>query len=156
MLGGLALDLWSKYAVFRWLSEKPDYRVSVIDGILSLVTALNEGAAFGIASGKKFMLVSISGAAIVVIIGVFLLTSGRQRIVQIALGLFGAGVCGNLWDRVFNGGLVRDFIDVMYWPGRHWPSFNIADLLLCVAVGLLILATLTDRRSCQKHAQQQK
>ena len=54
--------------------------------------------------------------------------------VQVALGLFAAGVSGNLWDRIFNGGQVRDFIDVVYWPGRHWHTFNVADAMLCIAV----------------------
>jgi len=75
----------------------------------------------------------------------------KQRVAQVALGLFAAGVCGNLWDRAFNDGLVRDFIDVVYWPGRHWPSFNVADSMLCVAVGLLVVTTLFTDLSCRKH-----
>ena len=51
---------------------------------------------------------------------------------------------------------VRDFIDVVYWPGRHWPAFNVADTMLCIAVGLLIVSSFFTGQSCQKRAQQHK
>ena len=64
----------------------------------------------------------------------------------VALGLFTAGITGNLYDRAFNDGLVRDFIDVVIpvidYP---WPAFNIADSLLCIAIGLLIICTFTSQ-----------
>lgn len=34
---------------------------------------------------------------------------------------------------------VVDFIAVTYWQGRQWPSFNIADSLLVVGVGLFLI-----------------
>lgn len=34
---------------------------------------------------------------------------------------------------------VVDFIVVYYWPGRRWPSFNLADACLVVGVALLML-----------------
>ncbi len=155
-LVGLALDLWTKQAVFAILSHEPDRSLTIIKGFLSFRMALNDGAAFGIASGKQAFLVGISVVALLVILGVFLFGAGRQRLVQVALGMFTAGVCGNLWDRMFNGGEVRDFIDVVYWPGRHWHTFNVADALLCIAVGLLMLATLFTDSFCQKRDRPQK
>lgn len=153
---GLILDLWSKQAVFAALRDRPDQGLSIIDGFLTFRLALNDGAAFGIASGKQVLLVGVSAVALVVILGVFLFGAARHRLMQAALGLFAAGVCGNLWDRMFNGGRVRDFIDVVYWPGRHWHTFNVADAMLCVAVGLLVLTTLLTDSSCQKHDPPQK
>ena len=73
-----------------------------------------------------------------------------------ALGLFAAGICGNLYDRIFNNGLVRDFIDVVYWSGRHWPAFNFADSMLCIGVGVVIISGLFTEKSARKHAQQRK
>ena len=137
---GTALDLWSKSAVFDWLEHRDN--VSIINGFLQLTRALNNGAAFGLLPGRSYLLVAVSVAALIAIIAVFLFSRSQQRLVHIALGLFTAGVCGNLYDRIFNGGFVRDFIDVMYWPGRHWPAFNIADSMLCVGVGLIIISSL--------------
>lgn len=34
---------------------------------------------------------------------------------------------------------VVDFIVVYYWPHKRWPAFNIADVALCVGVGLFML-----------------
>ncbi|HON92589.1 MAG TPA: signal peptidase II [Sedimentisphaerales bacterium] len=156
MFLGLAADLWSKHAVFAWLGEEPGQRGTIIEGFLSFQLALNEGAAFGIAGGQRPFLIGVAVLAMLVIFGVFFFGTGRQRVVQIALGLFAAGVSGNLWDRIFNDGRVRDFIDVVYWPGRHWHTFNVADAWLCLAVGLLILATFATDSSDRRRAQPQK
>jgi signal peptidase II len=151
---GLALDLWTKRAVFTWLQLGEG--VEIIDGLLTFQTAVNSGAAFGIAAGRLPFLIGVSVLALLVILGVFLFGGARQRMVQLALALFAAGVSGNLWDRLFNEGHVRDFIDVVYWPGRHWHTFNVADAMLCIAVGLLVLATLLTDSSDRKRAQPRK
>jgi len=148
VVGGLALDLWSKSAVFHWLEHRDS--ASIIDGFLQLVVALNDGAAFGLFPGHPYWLVAISVIALVGIFAIFLFSGTEQKLIHIALGLFAAGVCGNLWDRIFNNGLVRDFIDVVYWPGRHWPAFNIADSMLCVGVGLMIISTFFTEKSSRK------
>ena len=153
---GLALDLWSKWAVFEWLKDKPGNSFSVIDGFLQLVMAVNDGAAFGIGSGKRFALTAVSITALVVVFIYFLFFCGKERkSMYLILALFTGGICGNLYDRIFNEGLVRDFIDVVYWPGKHWPAFNVADSLLCIAVGLLIILSVTGK-SGQGRGQKQK
>ncbi|MFH1370841.1 MAG: signal peptidase II [Planctomycetota bacterium] len=155
-IAGVALDLWSKSAVFNWLADSNQHGFIVIKGFLNLQLAQNRGAAFGIAAGQRTLLVAVSVAALVVVFAVFLFAGTQRKIVHVALALFAAGVCGNLYDRLFNNGLVRDFIDVVYWPGRHWPAFNVADSLLCIAVGLLLLSSFSTHSSCQKPAQPQK
>jgi signal peptidase II len=151
--GGLALDLWTKKAVFDWL--EPHQRYSVLDGFLQLVPALNNGAAFGWFAGQVHFLAAVSIGAVIAILAIFLFSGSRQRLVHIALGLFAAGVCGNLFDRMFNGGSVRDFIDV-YYRNFHWHTFNIADSLLCLGVGALIISTLITEKPARKHDPQRK
>jgi len=153
MIGGLLLDLWSKKAAFERLEPYEVYRV--IDGFLQLVRAENNGAAFGLFAGKSYFLTAISSIAMVAILGVFLFAANRQKLVNIALGLFAAGVCGNLYDRAFNDGLVRDFID-LYYRSYHWHTFNVADALLCVGVGLLMISTFLIEQPAQKHDRQHK
>jgi len=152
-ISGLTLDLWTKMAVFNWL--KPNETFPVIDGFLQLRTAINNGAAFNLFAGKPFFLAIISIIAIVGIIIIFIFSGGMHKLIHIALGLFAAGVCGNLYDRLFEDGFVRDFIDV-YWGTYHWPTFNVADSLLCIGVGLLIITTFLTEKPAQKHDQQQK
>jgi signal peptidase II len=156
MVLGLALDLWSKRTVFDWLQQRGN-SVSIIDGFLQLVAMENKGAAFGIASGQRYLLIMISVIALIVIFGIFLFSGTERKLVHIALGLFAAGVCGNLYDRLFyTDGAVRDFIDVVYWPGKHWPAFNVADSLLCVGVGLMIISCILTDKSPPERAQQHK
>lgn len=156
MLGGLGLDLWSKKAVFEWLSDRPRNRAVIVEGFIQMVTAENSGAAFGVAAGRRELLVISSVAALAVITGVFFFGAVRHKLVCVSLGLFAAGVCGNLYDRLFNDGRVRDFIDIAYWHGRHWPAFNLADSMLCAAVGLLIISVFFIDKPCQKHPLQQR
>ena len=153
MAGGLALDLWTKKAVFDWL--KPQEAYPIIDGFLRLIIAVNNGAAFNLFAGKPYFLAAVSFVAIVGILAVFLSSGSLHKLVHIALGLFAAGVCGNLYDRLFNSGSVRDFIDV-YRGTYHWPTFNVADSLLCIGVGLLIISSFFTEKPAQKHDQQQK
>jgi signal peptidase II len=153
MAGGLALDLWTKKAVFNWLQPHETY--PVIDGLLRLIIAVNNGAAFNLFAGKPYFLAAVSIIAIVGIFAVFLFSGGQHKTAHIALGLFAAGVCGNLYDRLFNNGSVRDFIDV-YRENYHWPTFNVADSLLCIGVGLLIISTFFIEKPAQKHDQQHK
>lgn len=156
VVGGVALDLWSKWAVFEYLGRRPGGDIPIIDGFLRLVVVENTGAAFGIAAGQRWLLTSVSIIALIVILGIFFFSTGKSKVMHIALGLFTAGVCGNLYDRIFNDGRVRDFIDIVYWPGKHWPAFNVADSMLCIGVGLLIIwGFLTDRPG-PEHGRQRK
>ena len=140
---GIVADLWSKHAVFAWLGEKAEYgyEYSVIDGFFRLVMKTNSGAAFSIARGQTTMLVSVSAVALIVVIGLFFFGRIHSKLMTVGLGLFTAGIVGNLYDRVFNDGYVRDFLDV-YYRDHHWPAFNVADSMLCVAVGLLVIANI--------------
>jgi len=154
VIGGAWLDLWSKQAVFDWLAGLPYAEYSIIDGCLRFIIAENTGAAFSMASGQTALLIGVSVVALIIVIGMFLFGNVRQKIVLISLALLTAGIIGNLYDRVFNDGKVRDFVDV-YYQQHHWPTFNVADSMLCIAVGLLIISHITSA-SCQKPAHQQK
>jgi signal peptidase II len=155
LLCGLLADLWTKRAVFAWLQDKFGQSVEILDDILAFRMALNNGAAFAILPGQPALLAGVSVIALLAILGFFFFAAARQRIIQVSLGLFAAGVSGNLWDRLFNGGLVRDFIDV-YWRNYHWPTFNVADTMLVIAVALLVIAILLTGSSDRTHAPPQK
>jgi len=152
-IGGFALDLWSKWAVFNWL--KPGESYDVMDGFLRLIIAQNNGAAWGIFGGRSTLLVMVSSFALIGIIGFFLFSGRQPRVIHVALGFFAAGVSGNLYDRYFHNGFVRDFIDVHY-RSFSWPTFNVADSLLCIGVGLLIISSIFIGKPAQKHDQPQK
>jgi signal peptidase II len=157
-ISGLAIDLWSKKAVFDRLPRMGDMTV-VIDGFLNFVHAENDGAAFGICAGQPFFLALASIIALVFVLGYFYFCRIRQTLIDVALGILAAGICGNMYDRIFNAGIVRDFIDVYITISgrkRSWHTFNVADALLCIGVGLLIIWTGFSGKSDRKCARQHK
>jgi signal peptidase II len=140
-LVGLVSDLWTKSAVFNWLSSRTPPSCSVIDGFFRLILVENKGAAWGVAAGQTIPLIVISIIAIVVVLVVFLFVCKPCPLVVFSLAFLAAGILGNLYDRVFNDGKVRDFLD-FYYNDWHFPAFNIADSMLTIAVFLLILMTI--------------
>jgi signal peptidase II len=147
---GLSLDLWSKSLAVSKLDEMPP--VNYIPGWLQFEFTKNHGAVFGIAQGQRWVFLLVSAGALIFLTYLFC-TSGKRRFYQFILGLLLAGVLGNLYDRIFFG-YVRDMIHAL--PGWHWPGwvlhvlpilpaevfpwiFNVADMLLCIGVGLLLI-----------------
>ena len=111
----------------------------VFPGFFNFVYVRNEGAAWGLFGGQMPLLILLS---IVVLI---LLAVYHRKVLnptldhRIALGLMVGGICGNLIDRI-RVGWVTDFLD-FYVGSYHWPSFNIADSAICIAVGLYMLSS---------------
>lgn len=138
----VAADLWSKTAVFDWLSTKP-YQEVTFNSWLRFVMRENAGAAFSMMHGHRFTLVAVSLIAFIAIALIFYSGIIKGKLLTINLALFFGGVVGNLYDRVFNDGLVRDFIDVYLKPfDYHWPTFNVADSLLCISLGIFVLHSI--------------
>ncbi len=105
--------------------------------------AENCGGAWGLLHGSSeairrpfFLLVTLG--AIVFIVHLYRTMEVTQRFMKIALPLVLGGAIGNLVDRV-RLGYVVDFIHA-HWRGRfHWPTFNVADIVITVGIGLMVL-----------------
>jgi signal peptidase II len=145
---GVALDQWSKFYAISQLSQwqsydfqgRIDFHTRIhpfIPGWLQFEVIPNYGAVFGLGQGKRVLFIVVSVAAIL-FIGYLFSVSGRQRVYQIILGMLLAGVLGNLYDRATLG-YVRDMIHALPQWGVFPYIFNIADSLLCVGVGLMII-----------------
>ena len=139
---GLAADLLTKAAAVATL--KDGNIVRFIPGLIQFTYTENHGAVFGLGQGQQALFLTVSVAAIGFLFFLFL-TSGRSRPYQLILGMLLAGVLGNMYDRMVYG-YVRDMIYAL--PGWHWPGsqaevfpwiFNVADVLLCVGVGLIFI-----------------
>ena len=117
---------------------------AVIPGFFNLVYVRNTGAAWGMLGGQQVLLVLLSIAVLV------MLALYHRRLLnptldhRIALGLMTGGILGNLIDRV-RLGWVTDFLD-FHVGAWHWPSFNVADSAICIAVGIYLLSSLWHTR----------
>src|SRR5580704_16714101 len=133
---GLSLDLWTKSLAQKHLIDRPP--INFLPGWLSFEFVGNHGAVFGIAQGDRWIFLLVSVGALIFLAGLFA-TSGRRPFYQIILGMLLAGVAGNMYDRIVFG-YVRDMIHALpMWPKFFPWIFNVADSLLCVGVGLMLL-----------------
>lgn len=164
VLALIALDLWSKSAVFAWLQDPAAASEFAFNGRgdpryplfgtewLAFMLNLNYGAAFGQGADAQGFLVVGRMVAAVFLAFLIVRTPPGQKIYLTALVLVLSGALGNLWDNLFyepastlpgyvegrKWGPVRDFIDVWFYGWEwHFPTFNVADS--CITVGAILL-----------------
>lgn len=141
VLSGVVLDQASKWAAFKYIPHLQTPAGAVkLTSFLSLSLSRNEGGVFGIFQGGGVFFVALSVLAIVAILWLYVKSENVGAATTIAMGGIFAGAVGNLIDRVCYG-YVRDFID-LHIGARHWPTFNLADLFICVGAGIMILSIL--------------
>ncbi len=154
----LAADLVTKQWVkahFDSLGHLRRAKIEVIEGVMNVIYATNKGGAWGLLQNetdslrRPFFLV-VSVGAIVFIVSLYRKLMPSQRALKWGLPLVLGGALGNLIDRIVYG-FVIDFIDVIYWSawsggGKHWPTFNIADVSICVGVGLMAIDMFSSRK----------
>lgn len=141
--------------------------IELIKDHLSFTLAYNPGGAWGLFQHHSeyvrrpfFLLVSL--LAIAFIINLYGRLTPGQRALKWGLPLVLGGALGNLSDRIVRSNVI-DFIDyqaqwiesmnrligkvVKGWSiTDHWPTFNVADIAICVGVGLMAVDMFTSRR----------
>jgi len=135
---GYLTDLVSKILAVEHLTDRPP--VQVVGDVLTLYLARNPGAAFSTGTSYTVVLTFVAFAAAVAVL--FFARRLRSTGWAIGLGFLMAGVLGNLTDRVFRSpavfrGHVVDFLEL-----PNWPIFNVADVCINVAAGVIILQAL--------------
>jgi signal peptidase II len=160
----LAADIASKAWAEHHLEGYPG-TVEVWKGHLTLILAKNRGGAWGLLQSTSenvrrpfFLLVSV--AAIAFIMTLYRRLQPRQRALKWGLPLVLGGALGNVFDRIRYGHVI-DFIDAhaayelafrpLHFafgrgPDHHWPTFNVADIAICVGVGLMAVDMFTSKR----------
>lgn len=133
----LAIDQITKVATSIILDfNRP---IQVIKDFFYLTLCHNDGAAWGLFSNTKIIIIIGTFIALLVIYH-FIYCFKRNNRNNIAFGLLLGGLSGNLIDRLLFGH-VRDFLD-FYIFGYDYPVFNIADICIVVGVILLIIAII--------------
>lgn len=120
--------------------------VPIIPHFFNLTHVKNAGAAFGMFSDspspwKTGVLVLISAALLLTVIGFVWKNRQLHWEVSVGLALILGGATSNLLDRIRLGRVV-DFLDV-YYRSYHWYTFNLADSAIVVGAGFLILQVLS-------------
>jgi signal peptidase II len=176
----LAADLFSKEIAFARVTGQPvslardsegrlppiprHEAITVVPKVLALQLTVNHGAVFGIGQGGRWIFVAFSLVAIGVILTLFMRGPADAWFMQKVLAAVLAGALGNLYDRLFIGG-VRDmlllFPEINLPFGWSWPGgatglypwiFNLADVWL--VVGITVLVVMMWRAESQSHARE--
>ena len=119
--------------------------VSVIPNVFNLAYVENRGCAWGMFQGQVWPLAVFGLIALAFLIWKRKTVFAPSRLIPdpyslIPECLLYAGILGNVIDRLFRG-YVIDMFD-FHWGVHHFPCFNVADSLICIAVGLMLVASL--------------
>ena len=126
--------------------------IQLIPNFLHLAYAQNTGVAFSMlddhGDAGRWGLSIVAMFAAVLVLYFFWRTPRTDDRILGALALLLAGIGGNVTDRL-RLGFVVDFIDVQF-GSWHYPTFNVADMAICVGAGLLILDMFLSKRKHQQ------
>lgn len=131
----IALDQLTK--IWAMLSLRPLGVVTLVPDFFNLTYVQNTGIAFGMFKGHGLLV----GFCVVALVLIALYYTRGVNWAGWEPNLVGGCLCGgalgNLLDRLRRGYVV-DFFDI-HIGTHHWPVFNVADSLICLAVGWIVL-----------------
>ena len=139
---GFSLDLYTKSWAFKTL--KNNNQITIIQGFIECGYTENRGMVFGILNRSKPNLIyhilrhaTPIGTSILII---FLILYRKHPFFDLLpYFVILPGALGNSYDKIRNG-FVIDFIHIHFLNILDWPFyFNIADALICIGMGILII-----------------
>ncbi|HMO86773.1 MAG TPA: signal peptidase II [Lacipirellulaceae bacterium] len=143
----LALDQVTKWFVLSEIMQPP--RVIPVTDFFNLTLGFNTGVSFGllgeILRDYPYVLAAFTGAVVVMLFIWALWTQHPWE--RNGLALICGGALGNTVDR-WRQGAVTDFLD-FHWLDWHWPTFNVADVLIFAGVACVLLGAVSGRKSDQ-------
>lgn len=138
VLGILAVDQISKFLAVQNLPYREE--VPVIDGVFSLFYLRNEGMAFGLLQGQRWLFIGLT--VLILAFLVYFYTTLPQnkvgRAYRFSILVLIGGALGNFVDRLFQGQVVDFFlITAINFP---WV-FNVADIFVVTSVAAMAVLT---------------
>ncbi len=153
LISDITTKVWAEVVI----NQRGFEPIKIVGENISITLAYNQGGAWGLFAGademvRKPFFLCVSAFAIFFIISLYSRLHPTQRALKWGLPLVLGGALGNLSDRITRSQVI-DFIDyrgdwVMslnsfvhkYFKGwavtDHWPTFNVADIAICIGVGL--------------------
>lgn len=165
LVADIGSKAWAEVVLSKRTALEPS--ISLIKDHLGFTLAYNRGGAWGLLHDANesirrpfFLLVSV--LAIAFIVSLYSRLAPNQHSLKWGLPMVLGGALGNLSDRITRSSVV-DFIDyharwiekmngfiAKYAKGwavtDHWPTFNVADIFICIGVGLMAVDMVTSRR----------
>lgn len=144
--GLVGVDQLFKWLAIQKLTTIDTYSVLMIGDreILNFTYTENSGAAFGIMSNQRYLLLFITIAAMIAAIYLLVSKKINHNFLIWSVSLIIAGGLGNLIDRIFRAYVV-DYIDVRL---INFAIFNFADCCVVIGtIGLLYYVVFLDGKS---------
>ena len=141
LISSIALDQATK--AWATSSLEPIGSLTIIPGFFNLTYVGNTGVAFGMLAGHGLVVALLMLA---LALAAFFFARGLNWALwepNMVGGCLCGGALGNLIDRLRIGHVV-DFLDFHLGP-HHWPFFNVADSLICVAVGWIVVRQVSSK-----------
>lgn len=139
----VGIDRLTKWLVVTNMEPKESIQLIAFGDreVLNLSYYTNDGAAFSKFAGQTTLLIVVTSIVLVVLITLLVFKKVKRTSYIIAFALIIGGGVGNLIDRIFNDGLVVDFIDLRI---INFAVFNFADICAVVGAGLVMLLVVLD------------
>ncbi len=172
LLADVASKAWAEIVLSQRTMSDPS--IVIIKDHLSFTLAYNKGGAWGLLQDasevvRRPFFLAVSVLAILFIVSLYGKLQPGQRALKWGLPLVLGGALGNLSDRITRSSVI-DFIDYRAdWVASmnrliaggskswgvtdHWPTFNVADIAICVGVALMGVDMFTSRRSAARPAE---
>ncbi len=132
------LDRVTKALCVQYLKPIGDH--PLIEGWLHLTYVENTGAAFGMLKDQRWLFIVVSTIGITAI--AVILFRIREKISPwggIAMAMIIGGGIGNQIDRILDGYVV----DMIYVKIIDFAVFNVADMFVCIGVGIMVICCFT-------------
>ncbi|MDR0956458.1 MAG: signal peptidase II [Endomicrobium sp.] len=141
----LILDQFAKFIVDHFVNYGSLVSVISTFNFFNITNIRNTGAAFGIFQ-RRNSLFFIGIFIILLCLSIWLYRNWNKinKVQQYAFCLIISGGTGNLFDRLFRGAVV-DFLDLGF-NSLRWPSFNIADSCICIAIFIILNSLIFDNK----------
>jgi signal peptidase II len=174
LLADVTTKAWAEIVLSRRIfSMEPG--IVLVKKHLTLTLAYNKGGAWGLLQDasetiRRPFFFAVSVLAVLFIVSLYSKLVKGQHSLTWGLPFVLGGALGNLSDRVTRNSVI-DFIDyradwvlamnrgiaagLKHVGGNwgltdHWPTFNIADVAICIGVGLMAVDMFTSRRGPEK------
>ncbi|HOO68183.1 MAG TPA: signal peptidase II [Bacilli bacterium] len=109
--------------------------IVVIKNFFYITYIENDGAAFNLFSGSRWLLVALGILVIIALVRSIIMDKKVTKLDVISYSLVLSGIIGNLIDRIINGKVI-DYLD-FYIYNYDAPIFNFADI--CIVIGAITI-----------------